>query len=156
MTKQEFQEAHFGTRASPCHLDFSLCQTEMCLRRIQMTASTLDLDFPKFQKMWKTRFHQNSTRELLSVVQQRLFSKINTEGATTRASEVKESYPKFEDSGAVERSNFRSNVQNQKNGSSENFGGHPNFRSNVRISGRTFKIRKTGHPKISATPPKII
>ena len=33
-------------------------------------------------------------------------------------------------------------VQIQKNGSSENFGGSRNFRSNVRISGRTFEIRK--------------
>ena len=71
--------------------------------------------------------------------------------------------PKFRGSSEfpVERSNFRSNVRIsgrtfkiQKNGSSENFGG-------TRISGRTFefpversKFKKTGHPKISATPPK--
>ena len=37
---------------------------------------------------------------------------------------------------------IRKNVNSQKNGSLENFGGSRNFWSNVRISGRTFGIRK--------------
>ena len=55
----------------------------------------------------------------------------------------------------------RSKLENsQKNGSLENFGGSWSFRSNVRISRQTFKIRpdvnsqKTGHSKIQVAPPK--
>ena len=47
--------------------------------------------------------------------------------------------------------NFRSNVRIsvrkfkiEKNGTSEKIGGSRNFRSNVRVSGRTFRIQKIG------------
>ena len=57
-------------------------------------------------------------------------------------------------------STFRSNVQNpenvkiQTNGPSENFGGTSNFRSNVQNPEKHSNSKKTGHPKISATPPQ--
>ena len=63
----------------------------------------------------------------------------------------------------VERPNLRSNVRIsgrtfkiQNNGTSEKFSGSRNFRSNVRNSGRTFKIQKVGHPKNEVPPPKIM